>query len=161
MTLLNSVYHSIRSSEVDMLCFRSVMLVRSFTANKISGTCHQPHLHAIRNIFVFVLVLPPIEMICKMCCLHRTFIHQSFWNTRCGRPRGRKLHLTRSLVALEGWSSVRDRTNTVRHTKYGRIRGMVVGEGGRSAGVLLFRLYHVLPPAESRLLEWHLTQFTI
>ena len=28
--------------------------------------------------------------------------------------------------------------NTVRHTKYGRIRGMVVGEGGRSTGVLLY-----------------------
>ena len=27
--------------------------------------------------------------------------------------------------------------NTVRHTKYGRIRGMVAGEGGRSTGVLL------------------------
>ena len=61
------VYYS-QPSEVDMLCFRSVMLVRSFTANKISGTRHQPLLHAIRNIFVFVLVLPPIEMICKMCC---------------------------------------------------------------------------------------------
>ena len=27
-----------------------------------------------------------------------------------------------------------------RHTKYGRIRGMVVGEGGRSTGVLLYVL---------------------
>ena len=25
-----------------------------------------------------------------------------------------------------------------RHTKYGRMRGMVVGEGGRSTGVLLY-----------------------
>ena len=25
-----------------------------------------------------------------------------------------------------------------RHTKYGRIRGMVVGEGGRSTGVILY-----------------------
>ena len=34
-----------------------------------------------------------------------------------------------------------------RHTKYGRIRGMVVGEGGRSTGVLLYRpsvSYHYL-----------------
>ena len=35
---------------------------------------------------------------------------------------------TRSLVTSEGWSLVRDRTNrklnTVRHTKYGRIRGI-------------------------------------
>ena len=78
MTLLNSVYHSISSSEVDMLRFRSVMLVRSFTANTISGTRHQPLLQAIRNIFVFVLVLPPIEMICKMCCptsdIHSTVV---------------------------------------------------------------------------------------
>ena len=29
--------------------------------------------------------------------------------------------------------------NTARHTKYGRIRMMVVGEGGRSTGVLLYR----------------------
>ena len=27
---------------------------------------------------------------------------------------------------------------TVRHTKCGRMRGMVVGEGGRSSGVLLY-----------------------
>ena len=27
---------------------------------------------------------------------------------------------------------------TVRHTKCGRLRGMVVGEGGRSSGVLLY-----------------------
>ena len=31
---------------------------------------------------------------------------------------------------------------TVRHTKCGRMRGMVVGEGGRSTGVLL---YSVIP----------------
>ena len=61
-------FYSMRSSEVDMLCFRSVMLVRSFTANKISGTRPKPLFHAICNVFVFVLVLPPIEMICKMCC---------------------------------------------------------------------------------------------
>ena len=59
---------------------------------------------------------------------------------RGGRSRGRKSHQTRSLVASEGWSLVRDRTNrnSVHHTKYGRIRGMVVGEGGRSTGVLLY-----------------------
>ena len=33
---------------------------------------------------------------------------------------------------------IRIRTETtVRHTKCGRMRGMVVGEGGRSSGVLL------------------------
>ena len=31
-----------------------------------------------------------------------------------------------------------------RHTKYGRIRGMVVGEGGRSTGVLLYPKISVL-----------------
>ena len=58
------------------------------------------------------------------------------------KQQGRKFHLTRSLVAFERWSSVRDRTNryTVRHTKYGCMRGMVVGEGGRSTGVLLYNV---------------------
>ena len=86
MTLLNSVYHSIRSSELDLLCFRSVMLVRSFAANKISGTGHRPLLHAIRNIVVFVLVRPAIEMICKMCCptseIHSTHILEyAMWSS--------------------------------------------------------------------------------
>ena len=44
------------------------------------------------------------------------------------------------------WSRLRDgrqsgiaqTENNVRHTKYGRIGGMVVGEGGRSTGVLLY-----------------------
>ena len=39
------------------------------------------------------------------------------------------------------WSGIVQTENTVRHTKYGRIRGMVAGEGGRSTGVLL---YHYL-----------------
>ena len=35
---------------------------------------------------------------------------------------------------------IRIRTETtVRHTKCGRMRGMVVGEGGRSSGVLLYK----------------------
>ena len=50
------------------------------------------------------------------------------------------------------WSRLRDgrRSGTaqtehpVRHTKNGRIRGMVVGEGGRSTGVLLYLVYYVL-----------------
>ena len=33
---------------------------------------------------------------------------------------------------------MRDSETTVRHTIYGRVRGMVVGEGGRSSGVLLY-----------------------
>ena len=107
ITLLNSVYHSIRCSEVDMLCFRSVMLVRSFAANKISGTRHQPLLHAKRNIFVFVLVLPPIE-ICKMCG-PTSAIH--------------------STVVLEYamWSSARGKIPS--DPVAGRVREMVVGQG--------------------------------
>ena len=106
--LLNSVYNSICSAEVDMLCFRSAMLVRSFTANKISGTRHQPLLQAIRNIFVFVLVLPPIEMICKMCCptpdIHSTVI-----------------------LEYATWLSVREKIPSDQVAC--RVRGMVVGQG--------------------------------
>ena len=40
------------------------------------------------------------------------------------------------MVAGEGFG-IRTET-TVRHTKCGRMRGMVVGEGGRSSGVLLY-----------------------
>ena len=47
----------------------------------------------------------------KCAALYWTFIPQSFWNTRCGHPRVRKFHLTRSLVVFGGWSSVRGRTN--------------------------------------------------
>ena len=47
----------------------------------------------------------------KCAAVLRPFIPQSFWNMRCGRLLEVKFHLTRSLVALEGWSSVRDRTN--------------------------------------------------
>ena len=35
--------------------------------------------------------------------------------------------------------------NTVRHTKYGRIRGMVVDEGGCSTGVLLYLINLIHP----------------
>ena len=94
-----------------LLCFRSFMLVRSFTVNNISGTRHQPLLHAIRNLFVFVEYCHLMELYVKCAALYRTFIPQSFWNTRRGRPRGRKIHLTWSLVASKGWSLVRDRTN--------------------------------------------------
>ena len=40
------------------------------------------------------------------------------------------------MVAREGF--VYEQKTTVRHTKCGRMRGMVVGEGGRSSGVLLY-----------------------
>ena len=52
-----------------------------------------------------------LELYVKCAALKRTFISQSFCNMRCGRPRGRKFHLTRSLVAFGGWSSVRDHKN--------------------------------------------------
>ena len=65
--------------------------------------------------------------------LYRTFIPQSFirGNNSFKRP-GRWSHLE------DGRRSGPHRTNrnTVRHTKSGRIRGMVVDEGGRSTGVL-------------------------
>ena len=61
--------------------------------------------------FVFVEYCHLLEFYVKCAALYRTFIPQSIWNTRCGCPRGRKFHLTRSLVASEGWSLVRDRTN--------------------------------------------------
>ena len=125
MTLLNSVYHSICSSEVDMLCFRSVMLVRSFTANKMG------------NIFVFVLVVPHIEMVCTMCCptsdIHSTVVLEySMWSTARGK-------IPSDPVALEGWSSVRDRTNSPSHEIWSYKRD-VVGEGGRWTGVLLYNI---------------------
>ena len=41
-----------------------------------------------------------LELYVKCAAIYRTFIPQSFWNTRCGRPWGRKFHLTRSLVYL-------------------------------------------------------------
>ena len=90
-----------------MLCFRSAMLVRSFTVNKISGTRCTRHAVFLYSFDYCQL----LELYVNCAALYRTFIPQSFWNTRCGRLRGRKFHLTRSLVALEGWSSVRDHTN--------------------------------------------------
>ena len=59
--------------------------------------------------------------------------------TRSGHPRGRKSHLTRSLVAFEGWSSAvlvigqgphKQKTLSITRRK----REMVVVEGGRSTG---------------------------
>ena len=39
--------------------------------------------------------------------------------------------------------------NTVRHTKFGRTRGMIVDEGVRSTGVLLYVIvYGSKPPSE-------------
>ncbi len=84
------------------------MLVRSFTANKISGTRHQSLLHAISNIFVFVSVLPPIERICKNVL---PYIGHSF-HSRSG---------IRDVVVREG--------EIPSDPVAGRVRGMVVGQG--------------------------------
>ena len=40
------------------------------------------------------------------------------------------------------WSGIVQTENNVGHTKYGRIRGMVAGEGGRSTGVLLYKAFY-------------------
>ena len=45
------------------------MLVRSFTVNNISGTRHQPLLHAIRNLFVFVEYCHLLELYVKLAGL--------------------------------------------------------------------------------------------
>ena len=52
-----------------------------------------------------------LELYVKCPALYRILIPQSFWNTRCGRSRGRTFHLTRLPVGVEGWSSARDRTS--------------------------------------------------
>ena len=118
-----------------MLCFRSAMLVWSFTVNKISGTRHQPLLHAIRNVFVFVCVQPPIGIICKICCplsdIHSTVVLEyAMWSSTrtkipsdpvAGRVRGmvvgmvvgqgpykqKTLSVTLNMVVYGGWSLVR------------------------------------------------------
>ena len=108
LSLLHPVFHSICSSEVDMLCFPSALLVRLFTVNKISGTRHQPLLHSIRNLFVFVWVLPPIGIICTMCC---------------------PLSDIHSTVVLEyaTWSPAREKIPS--DPVAGRVRGRIVGQG--------------------------------
>ena len=97
------------ASEVDMslLCFRSAMLVRSFTVNNISGPRHQPLLHAIRNLSVFVEYCHLLELYVKCAALHPTFIP----------------------VVLEYamWSSAREKIPS--DPVAGRVRGMVVGQG--------------------------------
>ena len=130
-----------------MLCFRSTMLVRSFTVNKISGTRRVINHFCIRYA-IFLCSFEYchlLELYVKCAALYRTLIPQSFWNTRCGRPRGIKFNLTRWLRLRDGRRSGTIQTeNTVRHTKYGRIRGMVVDEGGRSTGFYCIDLiyYH-------------------
>ena len=90
-------------------------------------------------MFVFVEYCHLLELYIKCAALYRTFIR-----SRSG---------IRHVVVREGehsilpgrwsrqrdgrWSGIVQTENTARHTKYGRIRGMVAGEGGRSTGVLL------------------------
>ena len=68
-------------------------------------------------------------MICKkMCCptsdIHSTVVLEyAMWSSAREKiPSDPVVGRVRGIVQTE---------NTVRHTKYGRIRGMVVGEGGR------------------------------
>ena len=51
------------------------------------------------------------------------------------------------MVAREGFRYVA--LLQQRHTKYGRMRGMVVGEGGRSTGVLLYVIVVVVARSSS------------
>ena len=91
-----------------------------------------------------------LELYVQCAALYRTFIPQSFWNTRCGRPRGRKFHLTRSLVTLEGWSSVRDRTDRKHCPSHEIWSYKKYGEGGRSTGVLLYICQFFIDPSTLR-----------
>ena len=70
-----------------------------------------------------------LELYVKCAALHRTFIPQSFIGG----------NNSNSPVAGRVLGDGRLPENTVCHTKYGRIRGMVVDEGGRSTGVLLYK----------------------
>ena len=78
--------------------------------------------------------------------------HPRFLEIHCrrgGRSRVRKSHLTRSLVASEGWSrrwsGIVQTENSARHTKYGRIRGMIVGVVGTKHTFAKQCLKHNLP----------------
>ena len=140
-----SIQSAILYALLKLICYAFVQpcsFVRSLSTRLSGRLEHQPRLYSIRYLFVFEYC-HLLELYVKCAALYRTFIPQSFWNTRCGRPRGRKCHLTRSLVALEGWSSsVMDSTNRKHcpsHKIWSYIREMVVGEGGRSTGVLLYK----------------------
>ena len=99
-----------------MLCrSRLAMLVRSLLSTRLAGC-------VINHFFTrYSICLCPfeychlLELYVKCAALYRTFIPQS----RCGRPRGRKFHLTRSLVALEhgrATSGPRARSGPRRHS---------------------------------------------
>ena len=108
----HSVCHSIRSSEVDMPCLFGRSLSTSLAGCVINHFCTQSFcVRLCRAYCCHHRGCHLLKLYVKCAALYLKFIPQSFWNTRCGRPRGRTFHLTRSLVALEGWSSVRDRIN--------------------------------------------------
>ena len=50
---------------------------------------------------------------------------------------------------------------TIRHTKYGRIRGMVVDEAGRSSGVLLYSKIALVKQLSLALETVHIMWFNI
>ena len=120
-------------------CFRPAMLVRSFTVskllNEISGTRYIiNHLNCTRYA-LFICSFEYchlLELYVKCDALYQIFIPQSFisGNNSNGSVAGR-------VWGMVFWRPHKQE-NAVRHTKSGRIRGMVVDEGGRSTGVLLY-----------------------
>ena len=69
LSLLHSVYHSIRSSEVDMLCFRSSNNARSVVQwQQYYRDASSTTFARDTQSFCVRWVLPPIGMICNMCC---------------------------------------------------------------------------------------------
>ena len=93
-TLCNLLNLHLADPKVDDSSRALLKFVRSFTANKINGTRHQPLLHAIRNIFVFVLVGPAssIVLIYIYSCIQNPMLTDSLTRSRakyivCGDVR--------------------------------------------------------------------------
>ena len=107
LSLLPSVCHSIRSSEVDTndVCYAFVQPCSFGRSLSISVTRHQPRLHAIRNLFVFVEYCHLLELYVKCAALYRTFIAR---------------------LEYAMWSSARETIPS--DPVAGRVRGMVVGQ---------------------------------
>ena len=95
------------------------MLVRSFTKLPSTILAGRVINHFCTGYAIFLCSLSTATYwnYVKSADLYRTFIPQSFWNTRCGCPRGRKFHLTQSRQRDGRWSGIVQTENTVRHTK--------------------------------------------
>ena len=112
MTLLNSVYALYPL--LKLICYNAFIQSCLFGRSLQTRLAGRIINHFCTRYAIFLCSFQYCHLLkwyVTCAALRRTFIPQSFWNTRCGRPRGRKFHLTRSLVVLEGWSSVKDRTN--------------------------------------------------